>query len=409
MAKPGEYYNPAPYADELPIIAEDLPPTSRQAPMTLRDWQPSWDALKGYFQTPFNPAPYANEVQGYSEEIPPLGFDVPFYSENVGPVTGPIAPPAGMAAPAQVAAPQGRQVNPGNWVYAYSRMPGEPQIEFPANPPDVGPQPPGINRYDLPSGVKAYHVSEDYRQRQFELNKEIEAAKAARDQAAENARMLDQMMRVSKSTKDIESAYRQMNVMQAMQRIGRGEAPEKVLASMPGMFGTGQGYASAVNAVKPIAPPTFGKTPGGAEYVQDARGIRFPPGTGQGPTYKLGDRIPVPGPNGEHLGDVIATGPKTGHFEKAEGISLTPAQQVQVQRARITAINAQLANAYTIKDSKERDKFIADKSAELNDISKTLTEMPKPKIAPPAGMGGGTNAVTRRAVRNPTTGKWELK
>ncbi len=306
----------------------------------------------------------------------------------------------------QAIIPRGRVDSP-NWVYAGSRMPDEAPVQFPSSPPDVGTTPPGIARYDLPGGVAAYHVSEDYRQRQFELNKQIEQAKAARDQAAENARMLDQMMRVSKSTKDIEIARRNIDVMGLQRDIQNGVPIHEAVGRHP--MGLGSGFAGALRATAPVAPPTFGKTPGGAEYIQDPRGVpHFTPGTGQGPTYKLGDRIPVPGPNGEQLGDVIATGPKTGHFEKSEGISLTPAQQVQVQRARITAINAQLANAYTITDKKERDKFIADKSAELNDISKTLTDMPKPKIVPPPDMGG-TNAAVRKAVRNPKTGKWELK
>ncbi len=302
----------------------------------------------------------------------------------------PIPEQAAPAAPAAPITPPGvvprGVVNPGNWVYASSRYANEPPIPWPDNPPDVGQQPYGVSRFDLPSGVKAFYVHPDYRDRQLELGRQAEAARIARDQAAEDARMMDQAMRAAHSMKDIEAAQRSIQVMRGMRQLQAGAPLYQVARENPLMFGSQLG--ATLRATAPVAAPTFGRTPSGAEYGLDARGgIHFTPGTGQGPAHQLGDRIPVRGPNGEDLGYVVATGPQTGHYQKPEGIELNASQQISVQRARITAINAQLANAFTIKDSKERDKFISDKTAELDNISKTLTEMPKPRVAPPPGMG----------------------
>ncbi len=242
------------------------------------------------------------------------------------------------------------------------------------------------------------------------FDQQAKAAVIARDQAARDARMLDQLARVAHSTKDIAVAMQQqdeigfrnavaggMPSLQALQQFPRAASAPLVAAAR----------ASQTPAATTWVPPTAG-TPG---YVLDPRGNpHFPPGTGQGPAHALGSVVPVNDPTtGVSLGNVITTGPNTGRFEKAATGELTGSQQVAVQRARITAINAQLANAYTIKDAKERDRFISDKSAELNDISKTLTDMPKVRVALPPSAAGGTNAVVRKAFKNPDTGKWELK
>ncbi len=237
-----------------------------------------------------------------------------------------------------------------------------------------------------------------------EFDRQAKVARAAAQQAAIDAQMLNQMSMVAKSTKDIEIARRNIDVMGLQRDIQNGVPIHEAVSRHP--MGLGSGFAGALRATAPVAPPTFGKTPSGAEYIQDPRGVpHFTPGTGQGPAHALGSVVPVNDPvSGAPLGHVIATGPNTGRFEKAATGDLNASQQVAVQRARITAINAQLANAYTITDTKVRDKFIADKSAELNDVSKTLTDMPKPKIVPPAGMGG-TNATSRIRVRRKSDSK----
>jgi hypothetical protein len=292
----------------------------------------------------------------------------------------------------QVPVDRGR-INTGDWVYAGSRMPGEAPVQFPTAPPAEGPFPSGISRFDLPGGVSAYHVSQDYQDRQRELDRQSAAARLARDQAVKDAQMLDQMMRVARSTKDIEVARQQID-MQGLQRelnqLGPMATPQQqaaIISRHPiSASHLGAGYAAALKAQVTMPETRYVAPTGGAPgYVMDPRGVpHFPPGTGQQTPHQLGELIPVRDPaTGEVIANVIATGPQTGHVQKLEGAILTAPQQVQVQRARITAINAQLANAYSIKDAKERDKFIAEKSAELNEISKTLTEMPKPRVSAP--------------------------
>ncbi len=277
-------------------------------------------------------------------------------------------------------------VNPGNWVYASSRYADQPPVQFPDQPPSQGPFPYGVNRFDLPNGVTAFHVSEDYRQKQFDLAKEAQAASIAAEHAAQDAQMFQQMSRVATSLKDISEARRQIDIMGLQRDIQNGVPIHEAVARHP--MGLGAGYGNALRASALVTPPTFGKTPSGAEYVLDPRGTpHFTPGTGQQPSHALGEVIQVRDPvNGQVIANVIATGPQTGHVQKPEGVNLTPAQQVQVQRARISAINAELANAYSIPDKKIRDKFVADKTAELSDISSRLKDMPN-KVEAPKGIG----------------------
>jgi hypothetical protein len=319
--------------------------------------------------------------------------------------------PATPEAAAQLQAPVERgRINPGNWVYAGSRMPDEAPVQFPTEPPSEGPFPSGIGRFDLPGGVSAYHVSQDYQDRQRQLDQQQAAARLARDQAFKDAQMLDQMMRVARSTKDIEVARQQID-MQGLQRelnqLGPLATPQQqaaIIARHPiSASHLGAGYAAALNAQVPKTASWVGAIEGGApaHFQLPSGGVSYPPGTGQQPAHQLGELIPVRDPaTGEVIANVIATGPQTGHVQKIEGAILTPSQAVQVQRARISSINAQLANAFNIKDAKERDKFIADKSAELNEISKTLTELPKsaaPRVSAPAKK---TIAVPGQGTRN---------
>jgi len=325
----------------------------------------------------------------------PLNFAMP---QNFAPPQE--AGVADVAAEPPVSVPatadRSRVNHPGSWGYIASRMPGEAPPMLPTEPPDVGPLPYGISHFDLPGGVHAYHISQDYQDRVREIDRQQAAARLARDQAVKDAQMLDQMMRVARSTKDIEVARQQID-MQGLQRelnqLGPMATPQQqatIIARHPiSASHLGAGYAAALKATVPTPETRYVAPTGGAPgYVLDPRGVpHFPPGNGQQPPHQLGELIPVKDPaTGEVIANVIATGPQTGHVQKLEGAILTAPQQVQVQRARITAINAQLANAYSIKDAKERDKFIADKSEELNEISKTLTEMPKgatPRVSAP--------------------------
>ncbi len=109
-----------------------------------------------------------------------------------------------------------------------------------------------------------------------EFDRQAKVARAAAQQAAIDAQMLNQMSLVAKSAKDIEIQRRNIDVMRATARIRAGENPVNVMMDTPGLFSTGAGYAAAVRAGTPAAPPTFGTTPGGNEYVQGSN-VRIMP------------------------------------------------------------------------------------------------------------------------------------
>src|SRR5216683_4799469 len=92
-----------------------------------------------------------------------------------------------------------------SWAYAPpSHLQGEPAVPIPDQPP--GAEVPANQPFRLPSGVVAFRETQEHHDRLQQLDQQAQSARAARDQSARDTQMLDMMMRVARSTKDIEIA-----------------------------------------------------------------------------------------------------------------------------------------------------------------------------------------------------------
>src|SRR6185369_4141276 len=127
----------------------------------------------------------------------------------------------------------------------------------------------------------------------------------------------------------------------------------------------------------PLTPTVQDFGPGVGKGVVLGKTLHFPPASATGLQHKLGELIPVPDPiTGESLGFVVATGPNTGHFQKAEGITLTAPQQVQVERARMSVINAELENVDRLgMKEDEQNEFIKSRMEALQDVNSKLLDL----------------------------------
>ena len=117
--------------------------------------------------------------------------------------------------------------------------------------------------------------------------------------------------------------------------------------------------------------------PGVGKAVVHGKSLSFPPFSATGTQHKLGEVFTVNDPiTKEVLGSVIATGPNTGHFQKAEGITLTAPQQVQVERARMSVINAELENVDRLGMKEDEQKqFIQSRMEALQDVNSKLLDL----------------------------------
>lgn len=137
------------------------------------------------------------------------------------------------------------------WAYAPpGNLPGEPAVPIPDEPPGL--EIPANRATRLPSGVVAYRETVGHHNRMQQLDQQAAAAKMARDQAAQDARMLDQMMRVAHSTKDIEIARRSIDFMAGQKELNAGVPMYIVAARHPLMFG-----GSLTAALKTAPTPQF--------------------------------------------------------------------------------------------------------------------------------------------------------
>jgi len=142
--------------------------------------------------------------------------------------------------------------------YAYAspgHLPGEPAIPLPQGPPDPSAGP-ANQPYQMPSGAWALRTTQDHHDRLQALDQQARSARVARDNAARDAQMLDMMMRVAKSTKDIEIAKRSIDVMGLQNDIQNGVPIHQAVARHP--MALGSGFGSTLKAVTPV--PKFTPT-----------------------------------------------------------------------------------------------------------------------------------------------------
>lgn len=231
------------------------------------------------------------------------------------------------------------------WAYAPpSHLQGEPGIPIPDEPP--GPEIAPNRPVRLPSGVVAYRETVDHRERLMDLERQSDAARQAAQFAAMDARMLDQMSRVARSTRDIEIARRSIDVMGLQRDIQSGVPIHQAIARHP--MALGASYGSALRAVTPAeksftpTPVTFSKEsgiPAGVRTGRYGERVQWPPASAM-PTEPLSTTaVPITDPSGNILGHRAATGPRTGSIIQR---APAPGSVTQEKRMTVDALKAQL-------------------------------------------------------------------
>jgi len=92
-----------------------------------------------------------------------------------------------------------------------------------------------------------------HQQRMGQLDQQANAAKMARDQSAQDAQMFNMMIRVAKSTKDIETAKRSIDVMGLQNDIQNGIPIHEAVARHP--MALGSSFGSTFKETAPVTPP----------------------------------------------------------------------------------------------------------------------------------------------------------
>ncbi len=233
------------------------------------------------------------------------------------------------------------------------------------------------------------------------FDQQAKHARIAADQAARDAHLFDQMSRVAKSTKDIEIALQQQDVMGFRNAVASGTPGYQALQRFP--RAATSPLVAAMHAAQPVAPPTFGKSPGGAEYMQDSHGVHFTPRSGALPdaavkTLPDGTRIIQVSPEKWQVLDKGAAKPGTLDAAARTEIGLLKSEKAALDKEM--ASGAWLAKSAVPEFKAQQDAA----NQRLVFITKRLGEL-LPGAYPTAAPA--TNAPARSAVRNPKTGQWE--
>lgn len=124
----------------------------------------------------------------------------------------------------------------------------------------------------------------------------------------------------------------------------------------------------AIRSVSPPGAPTFGKTPGGQEYVQDPRGgVHFPPGMTASPTGPVRAEQVVD-ETGNPTGARVIRGARGGiHTMPREGLS--PEGTVRGLTAQLAIIKGQMEEA----DEKELPALKARRDAIMGQLERLTT------------------------------------
>ena len=230
--------------------------------------------------------------------------------------------------------------------------------------------------------IRAQALAQAQAQRQAEAQERAERA-AERQREFEETRLLN----VQKIAQDA-AQLQQLQKHQTAQEANQAAQESRLLDYQQGLLGARQKELELEG--RPATVVDFG--PGVGKGVVLGKSLHFPPASATGLQHKLGELIPVPDPiTGESLGFVVATGPNTGHFQKAEGITLTAPQQVQVERARMSVINAELENVDRLGMKEDEQKqFIQSRMEALQDVNSKLLDLSKgrPRL-------GGKKTLTR--------------
>jgi len=258
----------------------------------------------------------------------------------------------------------------------------------------------------LPRVSFSYDQQQAWLARMDEFDRQAKAARMAADQAARDAQLLDQMSRVAKSTKDIEVALRAQDEIGFRNAVAGGTPPLQAFQRYPRAAS-----APLVSAVRDAQQPSWvaatGNAPG--HFVTRAGGVAFPPVSMSEHPDMPTVAQPVTTPEGEVLGYGAATGPTTRRIipkVKAGTLDASTRKEIDLLAREKSNLDKEMSTpAWEIKASLPEFKKEVDAAKSRRDfIDRRLSE-----LMPTAFPSKATNAPVRSAVRNPKTGKWELK
>ncbi len=200
------------------------------------------------------------------------------------------------------------------------------------------------------------------------FDQQAKHARIAADQAARDAHLFEQMSRVAKSTKDIEIALQQQDVMGFRNAVASGMPGYQALQRFP--RAATSPLVAAMHAAQPVAQPTWvpqsGDVP--AHFTTASGQVHFPP------------RVPV----------LKSTDP-------------TAAQEISALRARAALKEQQFIVANPKKGSPEEKAFLQ----ALTDIDKRLEELSSggSKQVPTTSPRGTSAPAARIRVKRKSDGK----
>ncbi len=237
-----------------------------------------------------------------------------------------------------------------------------------------------------------------------EFDRQAKAARIAAQQAAIDAQMLNQMSMVAKSTKDIEIARRNIDVMGLQRDIQNGVPIHEAVSRHP--MGLGSGFAGALRATAPQGKSTWvNAVPGGApgHFELPSGGVSVPPSSAMGGGEPLSTQAePITDPSGRVLGYRAATGPRTGTvLDRATA----PGGVSKADSVRLAAIAREESSLRTdIRKYGTSSSFETQRTDAINRLGeldlqrrKILVGPPKPKIVAPKSMSGGAVKLRRKA------------
>jgi len=253
----------------------------------------------------------------------------------------------------------------------------------------------------LPKQDWSYQQQQAAVARLDQYDQQAKAAAQARDQAARDARMYDQMMRVARSTKDIEIARRSIDVMGLQNDIARGVPIHEAVSRHP--MALGSSYGGAVKATAPVVPPAVVTDPVTKEraWVSGEHVTRIP-------------------------AELTAMGtPQSADVDGTKMVQLAPNRWQQVrepasgkltdqQKSRISSLGKERdalqkeMSGFSWEAKKKAggafEKEVADKEGRLQTVNQQIEQLQGGAAVAPV-----VTAPAKRAVKNPTTGKWELQ
>ncbi len=207
-----------------------------------------------------------------------------------------------------------------------------------------------------------------------EFDRQAKVARAAAQQAAIDAQMLNQMSMVAKSTKDIEIARRNIDVMGLQRDIQNGVPIHEAIARRPNALGGG--FASAYRATAPVAPPQWvapSAASGPGHFVDSAGRVHIAPETGEAPGTE-GKVLKDPETQ-KRVGIAYSTGPRSQRVVlDALDKGITPAIANQIYSSQERGLMHELADiearAALLDDKNPKHQYFLDVQNQLKDVRK---------------------------------------